>query len=55
MNRVNDIFSTASGQAGLSACRQCTGRADAWSAQIIRKVSTLPQFTITLPDPVDDD
>ncbi|KAI0710372.1 hypothetical protein C8Q72DRAFT_799350 [Fomitopsis betulina] len=50
MNRVNNIFSTASGSIDLSACTQCTKRADAWSAQIIKKVSTLPQFTLTLPD-----
>lgn len=49
-NRVNDIFSTASGQTGLSACTQCTRRADAWSAQVIRKISTLPQFSLSLPD-----
>lgn len=54
MNRINDIFSTASGRTGLSACTQCTRRADAWSAQIIKKVSTLPQFTLTLPDPMAD-
>ncbi|KZT69446.1 hypothetical protein DAEQUDRAFT_726754 [Daedalea quercina L-15889] len=47
LNRINDIFAAAS-DSKLSTCTQCRRRAESWSAQIIKRVSSLPQFSLTL-------
>jgi len=46
LNQINEIFTEAS--AALSTCTQCSRRAEGWSTQIVKSVSTLPQFSLTL-------
>ncbi|KAH9837804.1 uncharacterized protein C8Q71DRAFT_562425 [Rhodofomes roseus] len=48
LNRINDIFSEAQSFASLSTCTQCSRRAETWSTQITKKISALPQFSLTL-------